>query len=58
MIFQMILQIIYSDIIPDYIWKATLGDDNDDDAGDSYGNGNDDNNGNMIFLIKIIMILW
>ena len=57
MIFEVILQMTCSDIIPDYIGGDITDDDNDNHVSDSYGNGiNDDNNGDAMFMIMIIMI--
>lgn len=56
MIFEMILQMIYGDIILDYIWEALPNDDTDDCSSDKYGNDND--NGDMMLMIMMVMTLW
>lgn len=46
---------IYSDIIVDYIWETLPNDDTDDCRSDKYGN--DDDDGDMMFMIMMVMTL-
>ena len=49
---------IYSDIIPDYILRDIPNDGYDNDASHSYSNGSsDERNGDMMFMIMMIMML-
>ena len=57
MIFEVILQMICSDTIPDYIWEDIPDNDNNNDASVSFGNrSNDDINGDVMFMIMAIMV--